>query len=124
MQAYVFPDHWKNHADKFVEGGVYVISNFYTKEATGSLKPVSSRFIINFSPTTTVDRVDDDVMISYHKFEFVDLSDLYALAQANGDTEFAEFSIGMFVFGIFFKKKFWTDVCHICFFICRCNWSC
>ncbi|XP_074347320.1 uncharacterized protein LOC141686167 [Apium graveolens] len=69
------------HSDKIVEGGVYVFSNFYTKKALGTLKPVSSKLIINFSPTTTVDPVDDDVMISTHKFEFVDLSELFVVAQ-------------------------------------------
>lgn len=83
------------HADKIVEDGVYVLSNFYTKEAWGTLKPVSSRVIINFSPSTTVEPVEDDIMISNHKFEFVDLSDLFAVAQANGDAEFPEYAIGL-----------------------------
>ncbi|XP_074342551.1 uncharacterized protein LOC141680148 [Apium graveolens] len=92
VHAYVYPDYWNMHSDKIVEGGVYMFSNFYTKKALGTLKPVSSKLIINFSPTTTVDPVDDDVMISTHKFEFVDLSELFVVAQANGSAEFPEFS--------------------------------
>ncbi|XP_074360153.1 uncharacterized protein LOC141700251, partial [Apium graveolens] len=92
IHAYIYPDHWKNHAHKIVEGGAYILSNFYTKQALGTLKPVSSRFIINFSHLTTVDPVDDDIMISNYKFEFVDLSDLFVVAQANGDAEFPEYA--------------------------------
>ncbi|XP_074381468.1 uncharacterized protein LOC141723538 isoform X2 [Apium graveolens] len=92
VHAYIYPDHWKDHGDKIKEGGVYVISNFYTKQALGTLKPVSSRLIINFSPSTTVDPVIDDIMISNHKFEFVDLSELFAIAQANGEAKFPEYA--------------------------------
>ncbi|KAK1393320.1 hypothetical protein POM88_012376 [Heracleum sosnowskyi] len=35
---------------------------------------------------------DDDFMIFLHKFEFVDLSDLFSLASANANIEFPEFS--------------------------------
>ncbi|KAL8132901.1 hypothetical protein AgCh_008396 [Apium graveolens] len=93
VHAFVFADSWKTHSDKFVEGGIYVLFNFYTKEPFGSLKPVSSKILINFSPTTSVERVDDDIMISNNKFEFVDLSELLAVASTNGDSEFPEYSI-------------------------------
>ncbi|KAK1386125.1 hypothetical protein POM88_023860 [Heracleum sosnowskyi] len=63
------------------EGGVYIISNFYTREATGSLRPTSSKIIINFSNLTTVEKVEkDDFMIPMNKFEFVDLGDLFDMA--------------------------------------------
>ena len=59
------------------EGGLYIISNFFTKEALGTLRPVSSKIIINFSPSTSVEKIkEDDFMIPFHKFEFVDLSEL------------------------------------------------
>lgn len=81
--------------DKIVEGNIYVMSNFYTKEATGSLKPVSSRFLINFSPSTTVQKLtEDDFMIPLHKFEFVDLGDLFSIASKTPNDEFPEFSTG------------------------------
>lgn len=77
------------------EGSIYVISNFYTKEATGSFKPVSSKILINFSPSTTVEKmIEDDFMIPRHKFEFVDLGDLFSLASSYGNVEFPEFSTG------------------------------
>lgn len=77
-----------------MEGGVYILSKFYTKQALGTPKSVSSKFIINFSHLTTVHPVYDDVMISNHKFEFVDLSDLFDVPQANGDVEFTEYATG------------------------------
>lgn len=73
---------------------VYVISNIYAKEALGSLKPVSSKFFINFSPSTIIERVEEDTMISNHKFEFVDLSDLFSVASAYVNTEFLDYSTG------------------------------
>ncbi|XP_074327620.1 replication factor A protein 1-like [Apium graveolens] len=82
VHVFVYADNWKYHAHKIVEGGVFVFSNFYTKEALGSLRPVSSKFRINFSPSTNVERVEDDFMIARHKFEFVDLSNLFAVANA------------------------------------------
>ncbi|KAL8156011.1 hypothetical protein AgCh_001177 [Apium graveolens] len=82
VHVFVYADNRKYHADKIVEGGVFVFSNFYTKEALGSLRPVSSKFCINFSPSTNVERVEDDFMIAMHKFEFVDLSDLFAVVNA------------------------------------------
>lgn len=94
IHAYIYADHWKIHADKINEGGVYLITNFYAKEASGSLKPVSSKYMINFSPSTTVERVADDTMISNHKFEFVDLSELFSVASSFTNTEFPEFAIG------------------------------
>ncbi|KAK1377809.1 hypothetical protein POM88_024553 [Heracleum sosnowskyi] len=49
--------------------------------------------LINFSPSTSVQKVEeDDFMIPLHKFEFVDLSDLFNLATANANLEFPEFS--------------------------------
>lgn len=94
VHAYVYPDHWKIHVDKINEGVVYVISNIYAKEALGSLKPVSSKFFINFSPSTIIERVEEDTMISNHKFEFVDLSDLFSVASAYVNTEFLDYSTG------------------------------
>ncbi|KAK1364196.1 hypothetical protein POM88_039757 [Heracleum sosnowskyi] len=93
IHAFIYADNWKNHANKIQEGSVYVVSNFYTKESTGSLKPVSSSILINFSPSTTIQKVEEgDFMIPLHKFEFVDLSDLFSFASANANIEFPEFS--------------------------------
>ncbi|XP_074374129.1 uncharacterized protein LOC141714513 [Apium graveolens] len=71
-----------------VEGGLYVISNFYTKEASGTLRPTSSKYIINFSNSTTVQRLDeDDFIIPSHKFEFVNLSELFNLTSSYENPE-------------------------------------
>ncbi|KAK1372347.1 hypothetical protein POM88_028540 [Heracleum sosnowskyi] len=93
VHTFIYSENWKVHAKKIDEGSVYVISNFYTKEATGSLKPVSSPMLINFSPSTSVEKVEEDeFMIPYHKFEFVDLSDLFSVASNNANVDFPEFS--------------------------------
>lgn len=81
------------------EGGLYIISNFYTKEALGSLKPVSCKNLINFSPSTTVEKLeDDDFMIPAHKFEFIDLGDLYGIANSYTNTDFPDYSAGLLLY--------------------------
>ncbi|XP_017227850.2 replication factor A protein 1 [Daucus carota subsp. sativus] len=93
VHAFIYADSWKSLADKIDEECVYVITNFYTKKAIGSLKPVSSPILINFSHSTTVEKVEeDDFMIPRHKFEFGDLGDLFGIATANTNTEYPEFS--------------------------------
>ncbi|KAK1379095.1 hypothetical protein POM88_025839 [Heracleum sosnowskyi] len=93
VHAFIYADNWKHHAEKIEEGSVYIMSNFYTKQSNGSLKPASSSILINFSPSTSVQKVEeDDFMIPLHKFEFVDLSDLFNLETANANIEFPEFS--------------------------------
>lgn len=78
-----------------VERGLYIITKFYTRQALGTMKPTSSKFIINFSNSTTVERItDDDFMIPMHKFEFVDLSELFNIANKNGNADNPEFSTG------------------------------
>lgn len=95
VHAFIYADNWKSLADIINEGAVYVVSNFYTKIPNGSLKPVSTPILINFSPSTVVEKVEeDDFMIPTHKFEFVDLSDLFSLASANANVEYPEFSTG------------------------------
>uniref|UniRef100_A0A161ZNE1 Replication protein A 70 kDa DNA-binding subunit B/D first OB fold domain-containing protein n=1 Tax=Daucus carota subsp. sativus TaxID=79200 RepID=A0A161ZNE1_DAUCS len=81
VHAYVYADNWKKLSGPIVEGGLYILSNFFTREALGSLKLVSSKIIINVSLATSVELIpEDDFMILFHKFEFVDLSELFSLA--------------------------------------------
>ncbi|KAK1381316.1 hypothetical protein POM88_028060 [Heracleum sosnowskyi] len=95
VQAFIYADQWNSMADNIEEGSIYAMSNFYTKEATGSLKPVSSKILINFSPSTTVQKLtEDDFMIPLHKFEFVDLGDLYSIAIKCPNEEYPEYSTG------------------------------
>ncbi|XP_017227814.1 uncharacterized protein LOC108192575 [Daucus carota subsp. sativus] len=93
IHAFSYAKTWKAIEEKIEEGCLYVISNFYTKEALGSLKPVSSKYIINFSPSTTVDKLEEDYfMIPIHKFEFIDLGDLFGLVSSYTNTEFPDYS--------------------------------
>ncbi|KAK1389165.1 hypothetical protein POM88_017343 [Heracleum sosnowskyi] len=55
--------------------------------------PVSSKILINFSPSTTVQKLtEDDFMIPLHKFEFVDLGDLFSIATKCPNDEYPEYS--------------------------------
>ncbi|KAL1831293.1 hypothetical protein ACET3Z_000944 [Daucus carota] len=93
VHAYVYGDNGKKLSEPIVEGGLYILSNFFTREALGSLKPVSSKIIINFSPATSVELVpEDDFMIPFHKFEFVDLSELFSLASSYANPKTPDYS--------------------------------
>ncbi|KAL1830414.1 hypothetical protein ACET3Z_000065 [Daucus carota] len=98
MQAFVYADNWTALSKKIEikEGCLYAITNFYAKEAFGSLRPVSTKKLINFSNSTILEKIDlDDHMIPMHKFEFVDLGDLLSLAKSYSDKENPEFSTGV-----------------------------
>ena len=116
VHAFVYADKWRSVADKIDEGCVYVISNFYTKKPTGNLKPVSSPVLINFSNSTSVEKVEeDDFMIPRHKFEFVDFSDMLTIASANKNVEYPEFTTGLYLIKttfIFFLLLAVTYILH------------
>ncbi|XP_063941227.1 uncharacterized protein LOC108204139 [Daucus carota subsp. sativus] len=102
VHAFIYADNWTALSKKISieEGSLYTITNFYTKAAFGSFRPVSSKILINFSNSTIVEKVDtDDFMIPMHKFEFVDLGDLFKLAESYGDQKTREFSTD--VMGVF-----------------------
>ncbi|KAL1815654.1 hypothetical protein ACET3Z_018228 [Daucus carota] len=91
IHAFSYAKTWKAIEEKIEEGCLYVISNFYTKEALGSLKPVSSKYIINFSPSTTVDKLEEVYfMIPIHKFEFIDIGDLFGLIFTKSEFSYAK----------------------------------
>lgn len=91
----MYADNWRAYSSEIVEGGLYIVSNFYTREAMGTLRPTTSKIIINFSSSTHVQKVeDDDFMIPMHKFEFVDLSELFGIVSNYENPEAPEFSTG------------------------------
>ena len=99
IHAYVCVNIWNTLVVKIEEGELYIISNFHAKEALGSLKPVSSRNIMNFPPSTTVEKIEEnDFMIPNHKFEFVDLGDLSAIVTSYTNPEYPEFFVGTWLF--------------------------
>lgn len=99
VQAFVYAENWKSISKHIVEGGVHVITNFYTKEATSSLRPTSAKVVINFSNSTTVEKVEtDDYMIPMNKFEFSDLGDLYNIVMNYENAEAPPFAIGLYIF--------------------------
>lgn len=64
---------WKPLASVILEGRLYEISDFFAKEATGTMRPVSSNICIYFHDDTIVVPVAEGVVnIPMHKFEFVD----------------------------------------------------
>ncbi|KAL1815490.1 hypothetical protein ACET3Z_018064 [Daucus carota] len=88
IHAFVYADTWKAISNNVVESGVYVIINFHTTEALGSLHPTSARLKSNFSKFTTIERIEtEDYVLPRNKFEFSDLADLYSIVNGyeNGD---------------------------------------
>ncbi|KAK1352764.1 hypothetical protein POM88_053195 [Heracleum sosnowskyi] len=96
VHAFIYADNWNNLSKKveIVEGGLYSISNFYTKKATGSVRPVSSKILINFNQKTHIEKLTlDDFMIPTHKFEFVDLGHLFTLASSYSNPDTPDYAI-------------------------------
>ncbi|WOG95206.1 hypothetical protein DCAR_0414512 [Daucus carota subsp. sativus] len=98
IHAYAYPDNWTAIGKSVLEGKVYVVENFQVRDSTGRLRPVSNKKCIRLLSSTTIDEVDDDTMIPYHKFEFMDLADLLGEAERNANVENPEFSTGFYMF--------------------------
>lgn len=79
-----------------MEGGVYVVDNFSIKDVVGTLKPVSNDINLRFSVATRFQPCLDELIIPHHKFEFMDLGDLFAEASRLGEKENPEFATGNF----------------------------
>lgn len=59
------------------------------------MRPVSSNILINFSQSTSIQKITaDDFMIPLHKFEFVDLGDLFSLASSYAEPDSPDYSTG------------------------------
>ena len=59
------------------------------------MRPTNSNVIINFSNSTTVQKLaGDDFMIANHKFEFVDLGGLLRIATKYEEEKVQPFSTG------------------------------
>ena len=97
IHAYAYPDNWTAIGKSVLEGKVYVVENFQVRDSTGRLRPVSNKKCIRLLSSTTIDEVDDDTMIPYHKFEFMDLADLLGEAERNANVENPEFSTGFYM---------------------------
>ncbi|WOG82310.1 hypothetical protein DCAR_0101473 [Daucus carota subsp. sativus] len=95
---HVHAENWRAISDIIVEGGVYIITSFYTKTATETFKPTRSKIVINFSNSTRVEKVPgDDFIIPNHKFDFIDLSDLHNTAESYEDLEKQDFAAASYV---------------------------
>lgn len=79
-----------------MEGGVYVVKNFIVRDAVGSLKPVSSDLCIKCTNATKFEPLGDELIIPLHKFEFLDLGDLFIEASRLNEKENPEFATGTF----------------------------
>ncbi|XP_074355890.1 uncharacterized protein LOC141695551 [Apium graveolens] len=97
MHAFVYTDNWRSVGKDIVEGDVYVISNFYTREAKGTMKPTTSKYLINFSNSKSVQKlIGDDFMIPRRKFEFVDFGELFIVVSGYENAESPEFATTFF----------------------------
>lgn len=79
-----------------MSGGVYIVQNFIVRDAVGNLRPVSANLSLRFTNATTFVPCKDDLIIPQHKFEFIDLGDLFAEASRVGEKENPEFALGNF----------------------------
>lgn len=64
------------------EGPIYEILNFIIRDATGIHKTVSSRMAIVLTNSTILRHlIDGDHQIPRHKFELIDLRDVYSISR-------------------------------------------
>lgn len=62
----------------------------------GSLRPTSSKILINFSNSTHVEKlVTDDFMIPMNKFEFTDLGDLFSVVSGYENADSPPLATGL-----------------------------
>lgn len=96
------------------EGNAYDISHFVTRQAIGILRPVSSRIIIVLNNSTTIQPVPlEATMIPMHKFEIIELGELFNMpALLAGDVPL-ETSIGKFVLLAYFTLMYLFNTTHI-----------
>lgn len=78
-----------------VEGNVYTIENFQVRDTIGRLKPISTKIFIRLLGSTRIEPVGNDVMIPLHKFELMDLGDLFTECNQYASDEIPEFAIGL-----------------------------
>ena len=55
------------------EGSVYTITNVRVTQAAQKFRPVENDMIILFSPTTNVEKMEDNEDILKHRFNFIDI---------------------------------------------------
>lgn len=107
VHAFVYAENWRAISDIIVEGGVYIITSFYTKMATGTFRPTRSKIVINFSNSKRVEKVPgDDFIIPNHKFDFIDVSDLHNTAESYEDLEKQDFAAGFSNYNILHVDTF------------------
>lgn len=87
---------WDKIGKEVVEGNVYMIETFNVRDPGGNLKPVSSDNNVRCTNEITFRPCPDDLMIPLHKFEFLDLGDLFAEAGLLAPNHTLEFAIGMY----------------------------
>lgn len=76
--------NWNGFANVIFEGNLYEITNFVVRQATGALKPVSSTTCIVLTQSTIAEQILNDAItpIPMHKFELVELEELYDIVKS------------------------------------------
>lgn len=90
----MYLDTWNTIGNGVVEGNVYKVENFQVRDTIGRLKPVFTKLCICLLSSSNIVGVENDVMIPAHKFEFMDLEDLFAECNKYTNDENPEFDIG------------------------------
>ena len=95
VQAFVYAEKWKSISGIIVEGGLYLISNFYIQEFVGSSRPTNSKIVIRLCDFTTVEKIDyDDQRIPFNKFDYVAMGELFRIANETANVDTTDFSTG------------------------------
>lgn len=91
VHAFVHSDVW----NIFQEGNIYVMKNFVTRVASRTLRPVSFNISILLTNLTTINHCPlNTPTIPRHKFEIVELDEIYNIASSYDPVEIHVYTIG------------------------------
>lgn len=114
VHAFVYSDDWNAFRNLLFEGNVYDFTNFITREATGSLRPVSTGISIVFTSHTRAQPVPLEVTtIPRHKFEITPIGDLYDLAMSYVADDSPVYAIGDIFYIYSFHSSFYKSSLHV-----------
>lgn len=95
-------------------GDIYRITNFIVREANGVFRPVSSTICLRLTQFTIVQPAFNNPItpIAMHKFEVVELQDLYDIARSYPPNQMPTHAIGDYNLLLHYEKSFYVLILH------------
>ncbi|WOG93005.1 hypothetical protein DCAR_0312284 [Daucus carota subsp. sativus] len=82
IHGFVIPEALEALDHPFYEGGMYIIENFMTRAAIGTLRPVTSDVCIILNESSIVTNIPLEIVrFPRYKFEITEIGDIYSVAR-------------------------------------------